>query len=1053
MKQLQTNRREDILARATAHCWGLWRLIALLSLWLLSGLSAQAADYTFSDGSNTLPKGCRYDSPGNYTCGALTFAAGDTATIGATKPATITFTGAVTLGAKVFLNSSGNTSDLSIVANGAVTLGAGSSLNANLTTLGAGAVTVGADSWITGNVSTETGFVVIGAATKPTPGPPTPQQTGVGGNLSTVTGYVSMGADSIVNGSITTQSAGYVVLGANAKSGAISVLGAGYVVLGADAIVNGSIAANGTDSGDYVTTGAGSIVSGSISTAGSYITLGERTQVSGNISTKKNYITVGANCKVDGQVSMNDPAPSYIGIGAGSKVYAVCCNGKDDLCVSNASGITPKPLVCLKPPAVDHIQIEHSSGTGLTCSASTLTARACADAACTTTYTGGVSGTFSATGTPTVNWDGSTGGAGGAGFVIASGNSTVTKNVQVATAGSVVFGIATASPVPSQPATCNFGNPSCTFTASTAGFIFANSATGSTAYTFPPLISGASQNTNTLLWLRAVQASTANAAVCTPAIISQTVPVNMGYACSNPTTCKAGSLGVMNATPIAPAGTLVNLAFDANGSAPITSVRYDDVGQIAWSASKTLTPFSGATAVTLTGSSNTFVVKPHHFLLSSIQQTAVPNLTNPAAADASGAQFIKAGEPFSVTVTARNAMNGATPNYGQETAPEGVKLVANLVAPSGGTNPALANPSAFGTFSNGVATGTTFSWSEVGIIHLTPSVADADYLGAGDTTGTVSENVGRFIPDHFETVVALEAGLPMPCPTGLTCPSAYPGFVYSGQSFKVSVTAMNGLATPTQTSNYDGTGTATPHFAKAVTLTAWDAKGSIVLSNPPGAAHAGTPTHFSVAAANFTGGVGTVSTPSYKFATAATRPTDIYIRAMDSDAVSSRLATTPSNSIEGGIKVVSGRLKVANGYGSELLPLPLDALIQYYTGSTWITSDTDSVTTLTLPASFSLTPSGTTVASMTPSPVTTLNGVVTAGKFKIYLGKPTGLTVGAKSYARILPTAPLFFLTCNTLIESNTGTPPCPSSGRTSVSGVATFGLYKSPIIYRRENY
>jgi hypothetical protein len=58
--------------------------------------------------------------------------------------------------------------------------------------------------------------------------------------------------------------------------------------------------------------------------------------------------------------------------------------------------------------SLDHLVIQ-SSGSGLTCAASTLTVVACQDAACTTLYTGGVSGTLSASGT--VNWDGTTGGA------------------------------------------------------------------------------------------------------------------------------------------------------------------------------------------------------------------------------------------------------------------------------------------------------------------------------------------------------------------------------------------------------------------------------------------------------------------------------------------------------------------------------------------------------------------------------------------------------------------------------------------------------------------
>jgi len=95
-------------------------------------------------------------------------------------------------------------------------------------------------------------------------------------------------------------------------------------------------------------------------------------------------------------------------------------------------------------------------------------------------------------------------------------------------------------------------------------------------------------------------------------------------------------------------------------------------------------------------------------------------------------------------VTATNFSGAATPNYGREVAPQGVTLGANLVLPAAGNAPALNNAAAFGSFTGGVATGTTFNWPEVGIVTLTPGVAS--YLGSGSVTGTPSGNVGRFIP-------------------------------------------------------------------------------------------------------------------------------------------------------------------------------------------------------------------------------------------------------------------------------------------------------------------
>lgn len=655
---------------------------------------------------------------------------------------------------------------------------------------------------------------------------------------------------------------------------------------------------------------------------------------------------------------------------------------------------------------LDHLEIQHATGKGLTCAASALTIKACADASCSTDYTGGVSGTLTATGTPTVIWDGSTGGAAGAGFTIPPGSSSVTKDVQVATAGSVVFGLSNPAPVPAKATSCNFGSPACTFTADTAGFIFSDTSSPGNAYTIPAQVSGTATGT---LYLRAVEASTTNPAVCTPAIVGQTRSVNMGYLCNDPTTCQAGSLATINTTAIAPGGTAVSLNFDTNGSAPITA-RYDDAGQITLDANATFTPFTGATAVALNGSSNAFVVKPHHFDLSNIQQTASPNLANPGASNAAGAKFVRAGEAFSVTVTARNALGNATPNFGKETAAESVKLTPTLVAPAAGSNPTIGGT--FGAFSSGVASGSNFTWNEVGIVTLTPGIADGSYLGAGDVSGTASGNVGRFYPDHFNTSVTG----PMTCPAALTCPVG--GLAYAGQPFTVNIDAQN--VSGTTTANYDGA----LGFAKTVTLGAWDAAGSTTTQNPPSGSS--TLNNNTVQAAAFTGGttsLGTPATPDYTFATTPTAPTDIYLRALDSDGVSSNRG---ASSLEGGIKIASGRVTVSNAYGSQLLPLKLTATAQYYDGGTWATSTTDSATGLALAASYPVGSGGATTAPTPTGSATLLNGIL-----DITLSAPTG---GASGQATINPGTPGYL---------------------PLTAGVATFGIYKdnNQFIYMREQY
>ncbi len=372
---------------------------------------------------------------------------------------------------------------------------------------------------------------------------------------------------------------------------------------------------------------------------------------------------------------------------------------------------------------------------------------------------------------------------------------------------------------------------------------------------------------------------------------------------------------------------------------------------------------------------------------------------------------------------------------------------------------------------------------------VTDSYSNSQVSGKyGCNFGLISSaTFGRFVPDHLDTVVSLVAGVPMPCPTGLTCPTSYSGFVYSGQSFVTQVTARNAGGAVTQ--NYDSAKT----LSKNVTLSAWDALGSTTTQNP----NSGSLTSNTIRSARFSAGVSSVTltgtvgvtngsatvigtgtlflaqlsagdainisgsdytvsaissdtsltltatyaaasgsglavyvNPVYTFATAS--PTDIYVRATDTDNVSSLRSALPATSVEGGGKVANGRIKVSNAYGSELMPLTLTATAQYYASSTagWINSTTDNVTKLVLAASYPLVKNGVTTSNTT-TPNPTGNILVVGGSKVITLSKPTGGGTGSATINPIVPSyLPL-------------------------IPGLATFGVYKggNNFIYRRENY
>jgi MSHA biogenesis protein MshQ len=77
--------------------------------------------------------------------------------------------------------------------------------------------------------------------------------------------------------------------------------------------------------------------------------------------------------------------------------------------------------------------------------------------------------------------------------------------------------------------------------------------------------------------------------------------------------------------------------------------------------------------------------------------------------------------------------NTAALNYGQEIVVEDVALTAALVSPSGGNDPGLTGGTSLSSFASGSGSTNTTQYDEVGIIEISGSVDDNDYLGIGAT--------------------------------------------------------------------------------------------------------------------------------------------------------------------------------------------------------------------------------------------------------------------------------------------------------------------------------
>jgi hypothetical protein len=365
-----------------------------------------------------------------------------------------------------------------------------------------------------------------------------------------------------------------------------------------------------------------------------------------------------------------------------------------------------------------------------------------------------------------------------------------------------------------------------------------------------------------------------------------------------------------------------------NGQAEVTG-KYKDVGRVQINVKDDSVAHPDLPNG-IRGATAGFVVKPYQFVLSDIEDGA--GNPNPAAADASGDAFVAAGEAFSATATAIDAEGDVTPNYGQEIVPETVLLTPNLVAPAGGDNPAIT--SGFNPFVAGQATGTNFGWPEVGIVTLTPSVGDSDYLGAGNVTGATSGNVGRFFAHHFTTTLNT--------PTFATGCSAG-SFTYIGEPFNYSndpvITASARALAGEITENYvggffkiDNASLPDPVYTSA-TLTL-DTSGL-----PPGSSDP--------AVASIGAGVGTLTFSSgsgLSYVHGMEQPAfdadiQLSIDVLDTDGAAATgnpivFGTAGGILFDAGANMRYGRGRLQNAYGSELVDLALPFMTEYFVDAT-----------------------------------------------------------------------------------------------------------------------
>ena len=734
---------------------------------------------------------------------------------------------------------------------------------------------------------------------------------------------------------------------------------------------------------------------------------------------------------------------------------------------------------------IHHIEIVHDQ-TALTCNPEQVTIKACANADCSTLFSS----------TATVGLDP----AGWVGGDSVTFTGSTTYNLKHTVAETATLSTTNVTPVASNSLVCKTAGGTvidpCDIVFSDSGFIFRNdddsvSATTSNT-TIPVQISGKPSNKGynaKNLSLRAVQKSATDPTQCAPAFQNKILDVDFAAECLNPSSCISTQL--FNLTSEDVTGNLTattnnnsdvgsssydtrTITFDADGKANIIFT-YPEAGIIELHARHNILQADGTTPSGnyMTGSS-TFVVRPFAF------HTTVTG--NPAATSASGAAFTSAGTNFTVNVQAvawqetddanddgiadghevtdtdpsnNTALsdNTVTRNYGQESTTEQVILNSLLHLPSPGNDPGINDTSTNGrritSFNVATGTGTTSSinYPEVGIIELSTSVNDADYLaiGAPETAKLLGKSgyVGRFYPHHFDTEVT------QGCNT----------FTYSGQPFRVKAIAKNNLAVPDTTLNYTGI------FAKDTTVS--NAGVTTLFSN--NTIQGGT----GASGGQYINGEGqtslvTSATPiTYTFTNKDTIPDDIVLRAQDADT------STATGINEASVQIRSGRLRLENAFGSELTDLTMPINAEFYSDNTliydpstpasiaatqaddgFILNTDDSCTTFDVTASSFTNYTGNLSASDTSL---TSTGIISSGLGEITFSAPGTGNEGSVNLL-LNSTSTSSWLTYNWNIDCDnadgddditTGI----DAGLCGPYGTASFGLYRGDdrIIYQRE--
>ncbi len=546
---------------------------------------------------------------------------------------------------------------------------------------------------------------------------------------------------------------------------------------------------------------------------------------------------------------------------------------------------------------VDHYEVWHDS-TALTCNPTTITVKACANAACDATAS--ADSVELASSSTSSSWAVNPQAVNGTqSYSLSnSANETLTLSISSATPSADYCCVINGSGA----ANCTAGDYSdCGITFYKSGFILDQVNATSCEYGHGTV--------------RAVRTDDTTQ-TCVPAFQNQSRKLLFWAQYDSPGSgTKQVSVNGTMVGPPASSAANVTLAFDSTGSAPF-SVHYADAGRL-WLG------VNGTGNYTFMHGGGYLVFKPAKFSITS-------SMTNTAL---TGTPSLQAGRDFSLSLIAKCDNGTVTANY-EDNATLWIEM-ANPSGASGGALQFLGKSYAVGaagqnvTFSNGVASASNATFSDVGVFKI--HVKDDDYFG--QQVPEANETVGRFYPDHFK----------------LKSSSITPGcgtFTYMEQPFTVSFVLRAEDYANSTTVNYD-TALLGASITAEVGLYAEDADSGTSITSRVSPAVSG----------NWTSGSFTFS-GNFTFARQASPDgpyqVNIGVNATDQDSVPIQGADMDCSGSSCEARLLDnnpqefryGHLDIYSNYGPETDNLTMGVAAVYWDGAGWSLNTADSCTSL-----------------------------------------------------------------------------------------------------------